>query len=223
MDANGIQVGTAKTLNSNHQANIGEPITIKAGTSQTFTVAGNMAAQATLANHAGEVPTFEVTSINTSAAVSGSLPITGTSQVINATLSLGTATLYISSFDPNVASNQNIGTTGYRFAGVRILAGSNEDIRVHSIRWNQSGSASAGDLPFRWRKESGAPTRTITPGLPARTTAPCNAFIDAGAADARNEMIDLHCHLLPAIDDGATSWEPIHPCHDVSRRSGSGR
>ncbi|OHA18738.1 MAG: hypothetical protein A2664_04500 [Candidatus Taylorbacteria bacterium RIFCSPHIGHO2_01_FULL_46_22b] len=146
LDENGIQIGVAKTLNSNHQASLGEPFVIKAGTSRTLTIGGNMAVIATLALHAGEVPAFQVTSINTSAPVVGSLPITGTGQVINGTLVLGSATTYVSSFDPNVASSQNIGTTGFRFAGIRVLAGSNEDIRIRSIRWNQSGSASAGDL-----------------------------------------------------------------------------
>ncbi len=147
LDENGIQIGTAKTLNSNHQANIGEPFTVKAGTSRTLTVAGNMLTGSTaLDAYAGEVPAFAVSAINTSAAVSGSLPITGTAQTINATLALGTANLYVSSYDPNVASTQNIGTSGFRFAGIRVTAGSAEDVRLWSIRWNQSGSASSGDL-----------------------------------------------------------------------------
>ncbi|OHA27333.1 MAG: hypothetical protein A3C06_00590 [Candidatus Taylorbacteria bacterium RIFCSPHIGHO2_02_FULL_46_13] len=146
LDENGLQIGVAKTLNSNHQATIGEPFTIKAGTSRTLTVAGNMAASGVLATTAGEVPVLQINSINTATPVVGSLPINGTAQTINGTLTLGTAVLYIGSFDPNVASSQNIGTTGFRFAGIRVNAGSSEDIRIRSIRWNQSGSASANDL-----------------------------------------------------------------------------
>lgn len=148
LDENGVQIGTAKTLNSNHQANLGEPFTIPAGTTRTLTVAGNMKTNtgSIMTSHAGEVPAFTVDAINTATPVVGSLPIAGTGQTINATLSLGTVSLYVSSFDPNVASSQNIGTTGFRFAGIRVLAGSNEDIRIRSVRWNQSGSASASDL-----------------------------------------------------------------------------
>ena len=144
LDSNNVQLGTAKTLNSNDQATIGEAVTIPAGQSRTFTVGGNMAADN--AARAGEVVTIDVIAVNTSAAVSGALPIRGAAHTINATLAIGSATLAVSSFDPNSAQTKEIGTTGVRVAGIRVTAGSTENIRIRNLRWNQTGSAGAGDI-----------------------------------------------------------------------------
>ncbi|MCX6703280.1 MAG: peptidoglycan-binding protein [Candidatus Zambryskibacteria bacterium] len=144
LNSNGMQIGVAKTLNSNNQAMVGEAWVIKAGTSQTVTVAGNMAAN--LSALAGQVVGLNVVAINTSATVSGSLPIMGAQHTVNATLSLGAATLAISSFDPNSAQSKEIGTTAYKFAGIRVTAGSAEKVKLNSIRFNQVGSASSNDL-----------------------------------------------------------------------------
>jgi hypothetical protein len=144
LNSNGMQIGIAKTLNSNHQASVGEPWVIKAGTSQTVTVAGNMASS--LSSYSGQVVGLNVVAVNTSASVSGSLPISGAQHTVNSTLSLGTATLALSSYDPNSAQTKEIGTTNYKFSGVRVTAGSVEQVRLWSVRWNQSGSASSNDL-----------------------------------------------------------------------------
>lgn len=144
LDQNGLQIGIAKTLNSNHQAMVGEPFVIRAGTSQTVTVAGNMASS--LATYAGQVAFLSVVAINTSASVSGSLPITGAMHTINASVNIGSAAMTSSSFDPGSSQTKEIGTTGYKFAAVRVTAGSAEQVKLWSVRWNQSGSASAGDL-----------------------------------------------------------------------------
>ena len=144
LDSDGVQLGTSKTLNSNHQATVGDKVTIPAGTSKTFTIAGNMASDNS--SRDGTVAALSVISINTSATVSGSLPIVGTSQTINASLAIGSVTMGISSFDPNSAQSKEIGTTGVRFAGITVTAGSAEDVRVNSIRWNQTGSAGSGDI-----------------------------------------------------------------------------
>ena len=144
LDENGLQIGIAKTLNSNHQVTVGEPFTIKKGTSKTVTIAGNMASS--LTSYAGQVATLSVVGINTSATVTGSLPITGAAQTVNASLTLGSVTQAVSSFDPQTSATKEIGTTGYKFSGVRYTAGSAEKIRLWSIRWNQAGSAGATDL-----------------------------------------------------------------------------
>jgi hypothetical protein len=143
LDQNGLQLGTAKTLNSNHQANIGDTWTLGAGQSVTLTVAGNIATGQTTA---GQVVGLQVVAINTSATVSGSLPITGASQTINTTLTLGSVTNNTSSFDPGAAQTKSIGDTGVRFSGTRFTAGSAEDLKLYSIRWRQVGSASASDV-----------------------------------------------------------------------------
>ena len=144
LDSDGTQYGLAKTLNSNNQAKIGEAVTIPAGTSKTFTVAGNMAADNSTRD--GQVAQLNVIAVNTSATLSGSLPIAGTAQTINATLAIGTATAERGALDPNANASKEVGTTNYTFAGIKVTAGSAEEITVKSIRWNQSGTASVNDL-----------------------------------------------------------------------------
>ncbi len=144
LDQNGTQIGNAKVLNSNNQATIGSTVTLNPGESRTFTVAANM--EDVLDARAGEVATFSVVSINTSATVSGSLPITGAAHTINATLAIGSASGIRGTEDPNGNQSKEIGTQGYVFTAIRLTAGSQEDVRLHSIRFDMSGSASAGDL-----------------------------------------------------------------------------
>jgi len=144
LDSDGVQLGTSKTLNSNHQATVGAKVTIPAGTSKVFTIAGNMAADNS--SRDGTIATLSVIGVNTSATVSGSLPIAGTAQTINASLAIGTVTMGISSFDPNSAQSKEIGSTGVRVAGITVTAGSAEEIRINNIRWNQTGSAGSTDI-----------------------------------------------------------------------------
>ena len=144
VDSNGLQIGIAKTLNSNHQATVGDTWTLGPGQSQTLTVAGNM--NTSLSSYAGQVIALSVVGVNTSVPVNGSLPITGAQQTVNATLTIGSVSVAISSFDPNAAQSKNIGDTGIKFTGVRFTAGSAEDLKLYSIRWRTNGSASAGDL-----------------------------------------------------------------------------
>jgi len=146
IDQDGVQLGTDKSFNSNDQATIGEKVTIPAGQSRTFTVGGNMAAS--LDAQAGEVPAISVIAINTSAAVSGSLPITGAFHTLNATLLTGTLSLDISSaFASNAPVTKEIGTTAYKVTGFRVTAGSAEDLMLKTLRLNQTGSVNtATDL-----------------------------------------------------------------------------
>ena len=146
LDSNGLQVGTARTFNSNHQSNIGDNFVLNAGTSVTFTVAGNMAAD--LSTYAGQVASLQVVAINTSVPVSGSLPITGASQTINSSLTVGSVSTTTSSVVPPTSTThtQNIGDTGVRFSGLKFTAGSTEDLKMYSIRWRQTGTASASDI-----------------------------------------------------------------------------
>lgn len=144
-EATGMQIGTAKTFNSNHQAAIGQSMTIPRGTTKTFLVAGNM--QAVLDSYAGEAPSLSVVGVNTSATVSGSLPIAGANHTINATLLVGALSLDVSNaFASNSNASKEIGTTGHKFTGFRLTAGSSEDLRVKSIMFNQAGSVSSSDL-----------------------------------------------------------------------------
>ena len=146
VDSNGIQLGTSRTFDTNHQATIGDTFTIGGGQSMIFTVAGNMQNAATLASYAGQVAGLSVVGINTTATVSGSLPISGAQQTINSTLSLGSATLQVSSLDPQTYQTKNIGDTAVKVSGIRITSGSAEDIKLFSVRFRLNGSAGPTDI-----------------------------------------------------------------------------
>lgn len=144
LDEDNQLLGLSKTLNSNHQAKVGEAVTIKAGQSRTFTVAGNMGTAANI--NSGEVASLAVVAINTSATVSGSLPITGASHTMNNTLTIGSLTVARGPLDPNNAVSKEVGTVGYTFASLRVTNGSAEKARLWSVRWNQGSSTSSADL-----------------------------------------------------------------------------
>ncbi|MFA6078065.1 MAG: hypothetical protein WC724_03560, partial [Candidatus Paceibacterota bacterium] len=143
LDEDGTQIGIAKTLNSNHQASVGDAFVIRANTSRTMTIAGNSAAALTA--YAGQVVALNVVGLSTSATVSGSMPITGAMHTVNASLAIGTANGVASSYNPS-AQDKDIGTTNYKFSAIRIEAGSAEDVRLRGVRFYQAGSAASSDL-----------------------------------------------------------------------------
>lgn len=144
LDDTGAQLGVQQAFNSNHQATVGAAVVIPAGATKTFTVAANMASSTS--SQAGQVAVMSVVAVNANGTVAGSLPITGAQHTVNATLAIGTVTAGLSSFDPQSAQNKNIGDTGVRFGGIRITAGSSEDVRFWGVRFRINGSASAADL-----------------------------------------------------------------------------
>lgn len=139
---NNIQLGIAKTLNSNNQATVGDNFTINPGQTLTLTVAGNISSSAS----GGQIVAIKIVAVNSTAAVSGVLPITGASHTVNETLTLGSFSTSTSSFDPAGTQDKSIGDTDVRFTGIRFEANSQEDLRLYSIRWRQVGSAGASDL-----------------------------------------------------------------------------
>ena len=115
LDDAGTQLGIAKTFNSDHKATVGDTVKITAGTSKTFTVAGNMASDQT--SYAGQVAYLSVTGVTTSATVSGLLPISGAGHTINNSLTIGSVTMAVGANDPANNPSKEIGTTGYFLRG----------------------------------------------------------------------------------------------------------
>ena len=173
----GVQVGNSRVLDANHNVTLGTPITIPAGTSKTFWIAGNISSSITIS---GDIASFAVTAINTASSVSGSLPIVGASNTINASLAIGTAQISNSSFDPNSFSSQPIGTTGYRFSGIKINAGSQEDVTFKSITWYQSGSASGMQNVMTIVNGTSYPTTVDSTGRYYTTVFPSGIVIPKG-------------------------------------------
>ena len=146
LDETGAQLGLAKTLNSAHQVTLSEPFTVKAGQSRTMTLALNRPAADADSSSAGAVFSLSLVAVNTSATVTGSLPIVGTGQTGNVGLTIGSVTNARGPLDPNGSVTKEVGKTGYTFSSIKITAGSAEKIVLNSIRWNQSGSAASADF-----------------------------------------------------------------------------
>ncbi|MCH7597971.1 hypothetical protein IID27_02960, partial [Patescibacteria group bacterium] len=144
LDENEVQLGNSKTLNSNNQAKIGVSVTIPAGQTRTFTVAGN---RPNTTGFDGQILSLSIIAINTSATVSGTLPITGASHVVNESLTIGTSEISVGPTDPNSNQSEEVGTVNEVFIAVKIdNTSSAEDIRVKQLRFNQSGSAGSNDV-----------------------------------------------------------------------------
>lgn len=144
MNADGTLIGIPKTLNSSSQVTVGDTFTISKGTTKTVIIGANMAADTS--GDSGETPSFAVVAINTSATVSGPLPIVGATHTVNSSLALGTVTVARGALDPGTSQSKNVGTRGYNFSSIKLTAGSAEDLTLTSIRWYQSGSAAPSDI-----------------------------------------------------------------------------
>ncbi len=145
LDEDGTQIGTTKTLSSEHKVVLDGGFTVKAGTSKTISIAGNMVADNS--GRAGQVAKLAIVAVNAgTSAVNASLPIESNGMTINASLDIGTVTMSIGSLDPGSANTKNVGTKGYYLASVKASVGSAEDMTFESIRFNQAGSAASSDL-----------------------------------------------------------------------------
>ncbi|OGZ09191.1 MAG: hypothetical protein A3D67_01640 [Candidatus Lloydbacteria bacterium RIFCSPHIGHO2_02_FULL_51_22] len=144
MNEDGTLIGIEKTLNTYNQAVVGTDFVVPAGTTRTVIIGANM--NSSVGSQAGETPSLALVSINTSSAVYGSLPIVGATHTVNNNLAIGSLTVARGAQDPGAGLTKEVGTTGFTFAGIKLTAGSNEDLTLKSVRWYQSGSAASGDL-----------------------------------------------------------------------------
>ncbi|MFA6272975.1 MAG: peptidoglycan-binding domain-containing protein [Candidatus Paceibacterota bacterium] len=149
LDESGTQIGLAKTLNSAHQVTLSETFVVNAGQTRTMTLAANRPTADADSSGAGAVFTLSLVAVNTSATVTGSLPIVGTAQTGNTGLTIGSVTVARGSLDPSAQAggvSKNVGTTGYTFSSIKVTAGSTEDVLIKSIRWNQASSSASSDM-----------------------------------------------------------------------------
>jgi hypothetical protein len=142
LDEDGSEISFAY-LRSDHTAVFKDPFVVPAGMSKVVTLAGDMD---DLTDHNGEIAGLELVSVEADAPVSAFIPITGAFQTMNSTLAIGVATATLSPDDPQGNRTRYITDTGIVFSGIRITAGSPEDLRLDSITWEQTGTAGAADI-----------------------------------------------------------------------------
>lgn len=138
--------GIEKRLNASHQYKMNEPFTITNGETEEIILYGNIIAKESLASYVGQSPSLALIEIMTSAKISGSLPLVGTTHIANSTLTIGSLGLTTSGLDPGVNRNFDVNATNVIFSAVRITAGSSEPLLLREFGWTQNGSAGAGDL-----------------------------------------------------------------------------
>jgi len=144
LDELGLQLGISKTLNSDHQVILSEDFIVKAGETRTMTIAGNRDSATT---RTGQIVYLSLTEVDANdTTVHSSLPISGAGHTISTTLTIGTARATESSFDNDTSATKDIGLEGYTYSAIKVTAGSKEKIRIHSIRWNETGSISKDNL-----------------------------------------------------------------------------
>lgn len=143
LDGEGAEI-TYGYLGSASTAVMKDSITVPANESITYTIVGGMVSD--LTNYEGQVPQLSLVSLEASALISGTFPILGTPQRVTESLHIGTAEMGISHFDPRGAFTRYIDDSNVRMSGVRIAAGSKEDLILREITWNQTGTAGATDI-----------------------------------------------------------------------------
>lgn len=164
-DEDGMQVGSVASLGSDHTAVFRRQFTIPAGTSRTFEVWANM--HSNLSDYEGQMPAIQLTALQASSPITGTLPLRGTMQSINGTLTIGGADLTVSPYDPGVARDRYINDKNVILSGIRITAHSQENLSFDSIMWTQSGTAGPNDIEH---------VRTVVNGVEYPTVP--NAYFD---------------------------------------------
>lgn len=133
-----------KTFRSDRTAVFKDTRTIPAHSELTFTVYGNISEE--LTDYDGQMPVLSLQSVTATKPVYGSLPVLGASHTVNTSLRLGSATTLLSQFDPSVSKTQYINDTDVRFAGIRITAGTGENLMFEGITFEQTGTAGPLDI-----------------------------------------------------------------------------
>lgn len=145
LDQDGLRMGDAKTFGSDHRLKLTQSFTVKAGQTKTITVAGDSDSDQDAYN--GQLVSLSLVAVDAGTAnVNAAYPLTGVIHTVNSTLAVGSLTVERGALDPGSSLTKEIGTKSYTFAALKLTAGSNEDISLKSVQWNQSSSAAKTDL-----------------------------------------------------------------------------
>ena len=145
LDEQGMEMGTEKWLDSNHQAVLNAKFSLEPGESRTVTLAGNRPSWGN-AGHAGMQVSLALVEVKTSVTYGGAFPLVGATHTINEGLNIGTVIAMRSLLDPGTSSVQYVGTSQFMFSAVRLVAGSVEGGILRGIRWHQAGTAISSDV-----------------------------------------------------------------------------
>ena len=143
VDSNGVQYGSARNLNSDHEALIGGNITIPRGRSVTFNVVGNVT---NVSNDldSGAIAGLEVIGVESDSRVRGAFPVRGASHAFSEGVDLQTFDVDVSTGNGNVDFDEDT-----EVAKIEIelnSSGDTEDAYLRSITLEQDGSADVREV-----------------------------------------------------------------------------
>lgn len=202
-------------LHADSTGTLNKSFTVKAGTTMTISVTGNMSED--LAAFDGQTAQIAVVSIEGTSPLSGALPLSGATQTVNSTLVIGTSAVSLSQFDPRGSGIPYIMTPGFRFSGIRIAADSKEDQVLNGITWEQNGSASHEDIAnvvtivngvsYPTQNDGRSYTTTFPDGIKILKGSSLDLYVQADTtATGSNRTVEFDLHYNTDIDVTGTTY-----------------
>src|SRR6056297_726006 len=143
------QIGSSQSLNSSNQAVFNNiSVDVSANETKVLTIVADMTASASYDGNIITLGIEEASDVTTTAAVSGSFPVTGNSQTLNSGITIGSALLYDGSLGNRNGTDLTVDTdaTDVRFVQVKVKAGSAEGITINQVTAVKNGTAAASDV-----------------------------------------------------------------------------
>jgi hypothetical protein len=139
-------IDTERAPNANHRYKTREYFTIKEGETRELVLFGDITDKDTLSTYNGQAPTLALVNIETTAKISGTLPISGTMHAVNSSITIGSGTMSNSGLDPGTNRTIYINSKNVTFSAVRIDMNSAEPTLLKTVAFTQNGSASSNDI-----------------------------------------------------------------------------
>lgn len=139
VDAAGIQIGTARSLNSRNEVKLGSGFVIPANRSVTLAVVGNMTSDDDKFS-AGSIAGLEVVEVTANTRVQGNFPIRGAAHVLSESIDLQKIEVEVSGGGDAIEFNEDTEVVSVNVA-INTSGADEEDAYLRSMILQQTGSA----------------------------------------------------------------------------------
>ncbi len=149
VDANGVQVGSARSLNSRDEVSLGSNFIVPANRSVTLAVIGNMSSD-TDEFTSGSIAGLEVAEVVADARVQGTFPIRGAAHVLSTSIELQKVEIEVSGGGGSIEFNEDTEVASVsidlRSETVGGVDADKEDAYLRSVILEQIGSVDASEI-----------------------------------------------------------------------------
>lgn len=144
VDANGVQVGSARSLNSRDEVSLGSNFIVPANRSVTLAVIGNMTTDDDEFS-SGSIAGLEVAEVVADTRVQGTFPIRGAAHVLSSSIALQTVEISVGGGGGSIEFNED---TEVASVNIDLISGDAdaEDAYLRSVILEQVGTADVSDL-----------------------------------------------------------------------------